>query len=116
MMYRDESVLLKGLINRAPEEYTERIELLKRIDVLYIDDLFKSQKGAMPTEADIKLVFEIINSRYCDRSKTTVISTEKTIKELIDIDAATGSRIKEMSGKDYTIDLRDDGNKNWRLK
>ena len=60
---------------RKGEGYEEEIQKLIEADYLYIDDLFKQAI----TEADLRLAFEIINSRYNDR-KPTIISSERTIE------------------------------------
>lgn len=108
MLWRDVSVRAKAVVN--DEEYGRIVDPLKRVKVLYIDDLFK---GGAPKEADIKLAFEILNYRYADQKLLTVISSERTIEELLDIDEAVGSRIYERS-RGYYLPL--DGMKNWRLK
>jgi DNA replication protein DnaC len=106
MLWRDESVKLKAIVNDG--EYEAEIKPLKNCQVLYIDDLFKG--GA--TAADIKLAFEILNSRY-NRRLTTIISCEKTPEELLAIDEALGSRIYERS-KGNCVVIH--GSKNWRLR
>lgn len=115
MMYRDEAVYLKSIVNKEPGEYAERVHLLKSVDVLYIDDLFKGKSGEMPTAGDINLVFEIINARYNNKSAITVISSEKTIDEIINIDEAIGSRIRERS-RGFCRNVVPGKGKNWRLK
>ena len=54
------------------------IELYKNVEVLYIDDLFKTGKSEgglqKPTAGDINLAFEIINYRYKATSVITVTS------------------------------------------
>lgn len=122
MMYRDETTVLKGLVNLDPEKYSEQVKLLKSVDVLYIDDLFKMKKpkfakdyeDCRPTNADIKLIFEIINARYCSKSKITIISSEHDTDTLVDIDEAIGSRIIQKCGT-FKLNLSPD-NKNYRLR
>lgn len=111
MLWRDESVLLKGLVN-DPEEYERRIRVLKTTPVLYIDDLFKTRKGEEIRAADVNLAFEILNARYCAPKLSTILSSEKTLDELMAIDEAIGSRIYEKS-KGYCLQLT--GDKNQRL-
>lgn len=108
---------LKALVNDA-EDYQREIGRLERVDVLYIDDLFKPVTGddgqkLRPTAADIKLAFEIINYRYINRLPT-IISCEWQIGELADIDEATGSRIAERS-QGYCLSIKRDKAKNHRL-
>lgn len=113
MQWRDDVVKIKS--NANTDEYNTLIEPFKRVEVLYIDDLFKTEKGKTPTTADINIAFEIFNYRYINQDLVTIISSEKTISELIDIDEAVGSRIYEMSKK-FCICIKPDKNKNYRLK
>lgn len=112
MLWRDESMRIKASATDG-EEYERLVDPLKRVKVLYIDDLFKTQKGKEVTQADINLAFELLNYRYINRSLITIISSEKTIEEILDIDEAVGSRIYERC-KDYYLRLS--GKPNWRLR
>ncbi len=92
MPWREEATALKtGIGDRA--WYEGRIRRLKRVPVLYIDDLFKG--GA--TEADVRLAFEILNARYNDTALRTLISSELDLNAILRIDEATGGRIYERS-------------------
>lgn len=112
MLWRDVSVRAKAAVN-DDYEYHKIVEPLKRTRVLYIDDLFKVGKGERPTVGDVNLAFEILNYRYNSRGLMTIISSERTIDELLDIDEAVGSRIYERSRGFY---LNLGGKKNWRLR
>lgn len=92
MVWRDEAPMLKANVNDS-SIYQKAMGELKEADVLYIDDFWK---GGV-TEADINLAFELLNARYNDRSKITIISGEKDMETLLDIDEAVGSRIWERS-------------------
>lgn len=107
MLWRDEAPRLKAAINDR-EVYEAAMKFYKNVDVLYIDDFFK---GGV-TEADINLAFELVNARYNARNKMTIISTEKPVNQLLDIDEAIGSRIYERS-KGYCIHTPE---QNWRLR
>ena len=96
-------------------EYQKAMQQYKTIKVLYIDDLFKTEKGKSPTTADINIVFEILNTRYLERNLITIISSEKNIKELIAIDEAIGSRIFEMAGY-YCVQIKNNDRMNMRLR
>ena len=72
----------------------------KNIQVLVLDDLYKSNI----TDADLALIYEIINHRYMN-CKSTVVTSEKTIKELMNIDEAIASRLAEGSAE-YYINLQ----------
>jgi DNA replication protein DnaC len=121
MKWRDDAGRIKAAVNDS-EEYEKLMEPLKRVKVLYIDDFFKVQKtfdsqGNVKhnvTSGDINLAFEILNHRYINRNLITIISSEKKVDELIQIDEAIGSRIYERS-RDYCINLAGQ-DKNWRLK
>lgn len=91
MLWRDDAVKLKAMVN--DEGYSDEIDKLKKVSVLYIDDFLKGNY----TDADIKLAFEILNSRYNNSKLRTVISTEININRICEIDEAVGSRIYERS-------------------
>ena len=116
MMWRDESRKLKATINDADCSIDE----YKEVEVLYIDDLFKTAKSELgkkmmyPSQGDINVAFEILNSRYL-ANKKTIISTEFSIQELFDVDEAIGGRIRERCGE-YCINIPRDISKNYRLK
>lgn len=95
------------------------LDYLKNVDVLYLDDFFKSVKAVddpfqRPTQADANLAFEIISERL-DRDRITIISTECTLDELIAIDEAMGSRIRRGSEGFATVVRRDRKN-NYRMR
>lgn len=117
MLWRDETRRLKAIVNEP--KYNEDIQYYKSVDVLYIDDLFKTGRGVgkkaqTPTEADINLAFEILNSRAMQR-KPTIISSESTIFDLMEIDEAIGGRIKQRCGL-YCINIGAEKTKNYRLE
>lgn len=92
MRWRDDSVMLKALTTDG-EEYQRLIQPFKSVPVLYIDDFLKGGHS----EADIRLAFEILNSRYNDSALRTVISSEITLFEILGLDEAVGGRIYERS-------------------
>lgn len=116
MLWVQESEKLKYMEN--PQDREDALEVLRTAPMLYIDDLFKPVRDgttfAKPTKADIRMAFDILSERYRNRLPT-VISTERTAEELLDIDEAIGSRISEMArGKLYTIAR--DPSRNMRMK
>ena len=116
MLWRDEMSKLKNMMIDNPTQYQENLQNYKTVEILYIDDLFKIGKGALPTAADIQITFEILNYRYNSNLKT-IISSEKTIEEIIDIDEATGSRISERTIRTgYGFNINKDKSKNYRIK
>jgi DNA replication protein DnaC len=117
LLWREEIPKLKSLVAEY-EDYERMISELKNVDVLYIDDLFKTgrtESGAKqrPTSADINIAFEILNHRYVT-NKVTVITSECSVADLIDIDQATAGRIVERSGR-YCVSLKGT-DKDWRLQ
>ncbi len=113
MSWTQEVARLNTLVNDI--NYGQAIKEFKEPEVLYIDDLFKHRKGEQPTSGEINRAFEILQYRY-NNGLATIISSEKTISELIEIDEATGSRISERAGKQFTINIKSDPQKNYRLK
>ena len=77
--------------------------------VLFLDDFLKGN----PTDADLKYIYKIINTRYL-KSMPMIISTEKSISEIISWDEAVGSRIVEMC-KDNIV-VFDENTSNYRLR
>lgn len=107
MLWRDASAELKGLLTDA-EEYQERIRKLKTVPVLYVDDFLKGGHS----EADLRLAFEILNSRYNDSRLRTVISSELSLFDVLNLDEAVGGRIYERS-KGFVLESPSE---NWRMK
>jgi DNA replication protein DnaC len=64
----------------------------KRADELFIDDFLKGKI----TETDLNIIYEIINYRY-NNNLPVILSTEKTLDDLVNFDEATASRLIEMS-------------------
>ena len=114
MMWKEESTRLKAIINDHAA-YGKRLNELTKAPVLYIDDLFKTQQGQQPTQADVNLAFQIINARYQDKRFVTIFSCELSTMELIGIDEAVGSRIHERA-KAYELYIAKDSSKNYRIK
>lgn len=99
MPYRDSITNLKQSILNA-ENYQREISKYKNAQVLLIDDLFKGEA----TPSDIKTMFEILDYRYF-KNLPVIVTSEKTVDDLIKIDEAVGSRLYEMS-KDYVAELQ----------
>jgi DNA replication protein DnaC len=89
---------------------------LYNVDVLYIDDYFKPDGTAAKfTRQDIIKTFEVIDKRYKQPDKVTIISSELTIYDISAIDEATAGRIREMA-KSYVLDIPKDKAKNYRMR
>lgn len=114
MRWVDESTTLKACVN-DDAAYKRILDPLKTCKVLYIDDFWKTQRGKDPTPADVKLAFDLLDYRYCNPGLITMISTERTIREMLGIDPAVGSRIYERT-KGYLLEFRYSSDKNWRLR
>lgn len=117
MLWRDDIATLKGLA-MEPEQRLQMVERFKRAEVLYIDDLFKTGKNPdcskqRPTSADINVAFEIINSRYNNPGLLTIVSSEWSEDELLDIDEATGGRIFERA---RSFSIAPDRARNYRTR
>ena len=121
MLWRDEIPRIKAIVNDS-DKYNEAITELKTTEVLYIDDLFKMGKDKdgnvqPPTVADINIAFEILNYRYNNKELVTIISSERTITDILEIDEAIGGRISEMTvPHGYYIGIKKDPAKNYRTK
>lgn len=117
MPWRDKVAEIKAM-SLDNERRADILQGYKTAQILYIDDLYKVGKSAdgssNPTGADIGLAFEIINYRYINHLPT-IISTEKTPQELVEIDEATGSRVIEMAGGNV-FSIARDTKRNYRLR
>jgi len=115
MLWQEEALKLKQVVTDSPE-YGRRMDYLKNVDVLYIDDFFKPiGENASPSPADIRVGYELINHRYNNGDLITIISSEKQINEILDIDEAIGGRLVEYA-KGYAFNIAPDRAKNYRLK
>lgn len=116
MMWIDDSTALKQAITDG-DKYAQMIKEYKDAQALYIDDFFKND----PSPADIKLANEILNYRYnkarMDKSKrwVTMLSSERTLDQLLSYDKALAGRIFEMT-KPNNIIMLSGLDKNYRLK
>lgn len=91
MPYRNVVTQLKQNITDE-EAYLREMSKYLNARVLFIDDLLKGKI----TESDVNIMFELINYRYLNHMPM-IVTTEKTIEELLKFDEAVGSRIIEMS-------------------
>ncbi len=115
MLWRDESVRI--LANATDDrERRELVEPLKRIPVLYIDDFLKHRRGVLPSPAETNLAYEIINYRSINSTLKTIISSELTVNDIVEIDEAMGGRIRDMTAPSYMLSIKVDRKKNYRLR
>lgn len=91
MIWRKDGPKLKALIGER-DRYEKLMQEFADADVLYIDDFLKGSVS----DADVNLAFELLNSRYINRKAAgTIISSELTIEQILNIDEGLGSRIAE---------------------
>jgi DNA replication protein DnaC len=89
------------------DKLEEKLERMKQVDVLFIDDLFKPVKGKpRATEWQIEQTYAVINYRYLNH-KSILVSSELTVDELVNVDEALGTRIYQMC-QDYTVMIKGD--------
>ena len=120
MLWRDDIERIKGFAKDDPEQRMAMMDRFKNAEVLYIDDLFKTGKDGrgqvqMPTSADINAAFEILNYRALNPDLLTIVSSEWTEDDLLDIDEATGGRIFEKTGANG-FSIAKDRRKNYRTR
>lgn len=114
MLWRDAATTLKADSMRDAAAYSREIKPLKTVRVLYIDDFFKMGGGRPPTVMDVNLAFEIINARYSTDGLITIVSTERSLDEMMRIDEATASRIYERTKQNRNF-YNLAGKQNWRM-
>ena len=107
--WRSDSPKIKALVHDAMA-YEDAVNPLKTVRALYVDDFLKGQ----PTEADRNLAFDVLNARYNTPGIVTILSSEKTIEQILQWDEAIGSRIFEKAKGHYVKITGAD--KNWRLR
>lgn len=103
------SRLKRDVMSDQADEVSKYLEEIKNVEVLFLDELIKKFN-----ETDLKYLIEIINYRYTNDLKT-IITSEKVLTELLDIDEATFSRAVEKC-EGYFINIPKDRKKNYRLK
>jgi len=117
-LWTDEITRLKAIRYDDADEYARTMERLKCCEVLYLDDLFKRTPGkygdgGTPSDADVTILYDILNYRYINR-KRTLISSERYLDEITDIDEGIGSRIVEMA-RGYVVTVGRGTGKNQRM-
>lgn len=110
---RDDFDLLETKLNR-----------MKTVDVLFIDDLFKPvniqtkegpYKKPQATEWELKQLFSVINYRYLNH-KPIMVSSELDIDGMIDLDEALTTRIAEMCENFMVVVHGEKKTLNYRLR
>lgn len=103
LVWRQDAPRLKAMVNDR-SEYERVMQEFIDCRVLLLDDLWK---GGNVTEADISLTFELLNARYNAPSRLTLISTEKSINQILSVDEAIGGRICERA-KGFILQTADE--------
>jgi DNA replication protein DnaC len=104
---------LLDLIRYVGEErIQEKLSLMKQVEFLIWDDLWKPAGDGKVNPFEIKVAFEVLNYRYLNLLPTA-INSERKQSELMGIDRAIGSRIIER-GKGHTVSVEGIEN-NYRL-
>lgn len=97
------------------EKLETKLERMKEVEVLFIDDLFKpvnikTKEGIVQkpqaTEWELKQLFSVINYRYLNH-KPIMISSELDIDKMLDLDEALATRIAEMC-ENYMVVIKGD--------
>ena len=111
-VYREYLTMVTNLkqVGMNEEEYIREMEKYINPPVLFLDDFLKGEV----TSADLKHIYKVINTRYL-KGKPIIISTEKSIKEILEFDEAIGSRLIEQA-KGNIIEFPRDFSNNYRLK
>lgn len=110
-IYMQWTSAVKELKLQATEDYANILHKYIKTDVLYIDDLFKGKV----TDAVLTIAFEIINARAIRSDAITIISTERSLDELNQLDSATAGRIAQRCGR-YIVNIKPDPAKNYRFR
>lgn len=78
-----------------------KIDAMKTVDVLFIDDLFKGRKEIK--DFQLEWLFEVVNYRYLNHLPL-MVSSEKFSYEILSIDEGIGRRIYERS-KSHLVNM-----------
>lgn len=118
VLWRDIANYLEQNRFNKEGKYTDKIQELQNIEILYIDDFLKTtrknQNGKLrPSENELNFAYEIINARVVS-GKKTIISSELHINDISALDEATGGRISAMT-KGWQIMINYEKTRNFRF-
>ncbi|MDE5054872.1 ATP-binding protein [Niallia taxi] len=93
-----------------------KLDRMKKVEVLFIDDLFKPLNGKPRfTEWQLEMTYEVLNYRY-NNKMPFLISSELSTKDLRKVDPALADRIIERCS-DFTVNITgEDLSLNHRLR
>ncbi|MCY9500177.1 ATP-binding protein [Paenibacillus larvae] len=94
------------------DQLDERVRRLQQAEVLFIDDLFKGRSE--PTEWQKEQLFAIINYRNLQKLPM-LISSERNFAQMVDIDEAIGSRLRDMA-RGMTVTIIGNKDLNYRMR
>lgn len=103
------SRLKRDMMSEQTNAVSDYLEEIKKVDVLFLDEVIKKYN-----DTDLKYLIEIINYRYTNNLKT-IITSERVIDDLLNIDEATFGRVVERC-EGYIINIPKDRKKNYRLR
>lgn len=114
-------------IKANAEGFSDALDKLMDVEVLYIDDFLKTPKEQRrtansgvewvkkpPTAGELNAAFKLINHRYNRGDRLTIFSSEFFIDDIMGYDAGLGSRIYQRCKK-FRFEIGNDNNKNMRL-
>ena len=90
------------------------LERYKQAPLLYVDDLFKGRTDLPLSDTDLRLAFELLDYRYAN-GLPTILSTERSFPELVQLDEAIAGRLRERCGP-YLINVAPGPEKNYRFR
>ena len=116
MLWKEEVPFLinnkRSFYENLQQKYEDKMNELKNVDILYVDDLLKLVNQRDLSD-NLEMLYDIVNSRYI-KNKVTIISTELSKKEIEYLDMAIAGRIQEKCCK-YWLSLINDTNRNQRI-
>lgn len=117
MKWTTESRRLRALANTP--DYDGLLDKLIGVEILYIDDLFKqrSHKQINVSDAEGRVLFEILNERYI-QNKSTIISSEWFLRsELIEQvdDGTLGRAFERTRAGEFVVNIERKPENNFRL-
>lgn len=104
---------MKELTSADFEQKQEIIHRMQKCEVLFLDDLFKGR--GKPTDFQFETAWAVLNYRYLN-NLPILVSTERSISDLLDIDEAMGSRIAEVTRNYKAVINGTREEMNWRIR
>lgn len=94
-------------MNMNSPEYDAKINELKFVPLLLIDDFFWCSNGGIPTSEDFSLAKEILDARFYNNKKT-IITSNFTPMDMYDLSEELSGRINEFSGgiNNYCVEFK----------